>query len=137
MVKKVLEHTIEVEVRYAEVDKMGIVHHSNYWVWLEILRIKWLNSNKIDYAKMEKDGLSIPLINADIRYILPIMFGETLLIKGVASRPRMNIVRFDYTIYNNKYAVTTTASTSHTVINKQLKPTSLPQSIRQILPFKK
>ncbi len=31
-------HEIEVRVRYAETDQMGIVHHSNYLVWFELGR---------------------------------------------------------------------------------------------------
>ena len=28
-------HETEIRVRYAETDKMGIVHHSNYLIWFE------------------------------------------------------------------------------------------------------
>ena len=31
-------HSVDVEVRYAETDQMGVVHHANYLVWLELAR---------------------------------------------------------------------------------------------------
>ena len=31
-----LRETVEVEVRYAETDAMGVVHHANYLVWFEL-----------------------------------------------------------------------------------------------------
>ncbi|MEZ4608120.1 MAG: hypothetical protein R2865_15350 [Deinococcales bacterium] len=31
-----------VRVRYAETDKMGVVHHSSYVLWLEVGRVEWL-----------------------------------------------------------------------------------------------
>ena len=31
-------HSIDIEVRYAETDAMGIVHHRNYLVWFELAR---------------------------------------------------------------------------------------------------
>lgn len=30
---------IDIRVRYAEVDQMGVVHHSRYWVYFEMGRI--------------------------------------------------------------------------------------------------
>ena len=33
---------IEIRVRYAETDQMGIVHHGNYALYLEMARIEWL-----------------------------------------------------------------------------------------------
>ena len=31
-------HETQIRVRYAETDKMGIVHHSNYLIWFEFGR---------------------------------------------------------------------------------------------------
>ena len=31
---------VEVEVRYAETDQMGVVHHAAYLVWLEVARTR-------------------------------------------------------------------------------------------------
>lgn len=33
-----IERTVDVEVRYAETDQMGVVHHANYIVWFELAR---------------------------------------------------------------------------------------------------
>ncbi|MCP4055406.1 MAG: acyl-CoA thioesterase, partial [Mesoflavibacter sp.] len=33
---------IEIRVRYAETDQMGVVHHGNYALYLEMARIEWL-----------------------------------------------------------------------------------------------
>jgi len=34
-------HEASLRVRYAETDKMGVVYHANYLVWLEIGRTEY------------------------------------------------------------------------------------------------
>ena len=43
--------TTTVKVRYAETYKMGVVHHANYPIYLELARIEWLNDIGISYKK--------------------------------------------------------------------------------------
>jgi len=44
----------KIRVRYAETDAMGVVHHSRYFVWLELARVEWLKSLGINYKDMER-----------------------------------------------------------------------------------
>ena len=39
-----------VTVRYAETDKMGIAHHSNYAVWYEIGRTDFIKLFDVSYS---------------------------------------------------------------------------------------
>ncbi len=43
-----------VNVRYAETDKMGIVHHSVYPIWFELARTDLSKLAGFSYAKMEE-----------------------------------------------------------------------------------
>lgn len=43
----------KVTVRYAETDRMGIVHHSNYPIWYEIARNDYIKMFGISYTDME------------------------------------------------------------------------------------
>ena len=53
----------KVTVRYAETDKMGIVHHSNYPIWYEIARNDYIKMFGISYTDMENAGVMTPLLN--------------------------------------------------------------------------
>ena len=53
---------IPIQVRYAETDAMGVVHHSSYFVWLELARVEWLKSLGIDYKQMEQEGFFLPVV---------------------------------------------------------------------------
>lgn len=51
----VAEH--EVEIRYAETDRMGVVYHSNYLVWLELGRTKLIQDLGFHMLKWRKKEL--------------------------------------------------------------------------------
>ncbi len=42
---------LEVRVRYAETDKMGVVYHTNYLVWFEIGRTELLRMRGSTYRE--------------------------------------------------------------------------------------
>lgn len=69
-----------IQVRYAETDAMGIVHHSRYFVWLELARIEWLKTLGINYKEMEQQGYFIPVVQVDLQYKLPTFFDDRLKI---------------------------------------------------------
>ena len=45
--------TIDIRVRYAETDKMGVVYHANYFMWFEIGRCELLRAIGRSYRDME------------------------------------------------------------------------------------
>ena len=49
-----IEHSTEIEVRYVETDQMGVVHHANYLVWLELARTHLCANSGFPYAEIEK-----------------------------------------------------------------------------------
>ena len=59
-------------VRYAETDAMGIVHHSAYVVWLEEGRSAWFRERLQDAAGLCFDGSGWLCARGDrIEYALP------------------------------------------------------------------
>ena len=51
-------HTASVRVRYAETDQMGVVYHSNYFVWFEVGRCELLRALGWSYRELEAGGVS-------------------------------------------------------------------------------
>ena len=60
-----------VRVRYAETDRMGVVYYANYLVWFEVGRADWLRQTGWTYREMERDGISLPVIEARCEYRQP------------------------------------------------------------------
>ena len=46
----------QVRVRYAETDQMGVVYHSNYFLYFESARAESIRKLGFTYADMEKNG---------------------------------------------------------------------------------
>lgn len=45
----------KVIVRYAETDRMGIVHHSVYPIWYELARTDFAKEMEFPYSRMEEE----------------------------------------------------------------------------------
>ncbi|EVN70215.1 hypothetical protein P076_00195 [Staphylococcus aureus M1002] len=43
----------EIEARYAETDKMGVIYHGNYATWFEVARLDYISKLGFSYADME------------------------------------------------------------------------------------
>ena len=49
---------VAIRVRYAETDRMGLLHHANYLVYFEQARTELLRSLGLTYKDMEDQGFS-------------------------------------------------------------------------------
>ena len=47
---------VDIRIRYAEVDQMGVLHHSRYWVYFEMGRTELLRQRGMSYADLERSG---------------------------------------------------------------------------------
>lgn len=72
---------VSFPVRYAETDQMGIVHHSNYPIWFEIGRTDHLRQLGRTYASLEEEGLLLPLVNLNCKYLAPAKYGDEIEVK--------------------------------------------------------
>ena len=83
---ELMQHEIEIEVRYYETDGQGIVHHANYFQYFEFARVQMLKALGHDYADLERDGIFLVVYNVSCRYHLPAKFGDTLRLVTIAER---------------------------------------------------
>jgi len=90
-----LQHEIEIEVRYYETDGQGIVHHANYFQYFELGRVQMLKAAGFDYAELERQGIFLVVHSIGCRYLLPARFGDTLRL--VTRVERITLARIDHT----------------------------------------
>ena len=76
----------EIIVRYAETDRMGIVHHSVYAVWFEAARTDYMEKAGYPYPEIEKKGILLPLTNLQCTYREGARYGDTVLVKTVINK---------------------------------------------------
>ena len=70
-----------ITVRYAETDRMGIAHHSNYPVWYEVGRTDYIKLYGISVSEMEKAGVMMPLTNLTCHYKNPALYEDKIIIR--------------------------------------------------------
>lgn len=57
---------------------MGVVYYANYFVWFEVARCDLLRSLGYTYAKLEEDGLMLPVISTQCNYLSSAHYDETI-----------------------------------------------------------
>lgn len=91
-------HEVEVEVRYAETDQMGVVHHANYLVWFELARTSLCSRVGLPYAQIEAMGYLLMVVGAEVRYRRGARYGEHLLVGVAIERLRSRDLVFVYDV---------------------------------------
>ena len=71
---------IEIRVRYAEVDQMGVLHHSRFFVYFEMGRTELLRRAGFAYAELERQGVFFVVAKAAARYLAPARYDELLVL---------------------------------------------------------
>jgi acyl-CoA thioester hydrolase len=128
-------HETEVRVRYAETDKMGIVHHSNYLVWFELGRSEFCRTRGFSYKEMEeKDNALMVVAESYCRYKSPAYYEDILTIRTQIGEIRSRSLRFVYEIYRESdETLLAEGETLHLVTDKNKKVRSLPEGYRDML----
>jgi acyl-CoA thioester hydrolase len=90
--------SIELRVRYAETDQMGIAHHSNHVVWCEEARTAHLREAGVSYREIEKQGLLLVVVEVQVRYRSPARYDDLLKVDCWVRECNRRRVIFGYAI---------------------------------------
>jgi len=85
-------------VRYKETDQMGIVHHSNYFVWFEIGRTDLCLAAGISYREIEEAGFVLVVTEAGCRYRRPFQYDDEVIIRTSIAEGGSRSLRFAYEV---------------------------------------
>ena len=68
-------------VRYAETDKMGVVHHAAYLVWFEEGRSAYIRDRGWSYAAIEREGYRLAAGELHARFLLPARYDQRITVR--------------------------------------------------------
>lgn len=128
---EVLYSQSNVIVRYAETDRMGIVHHSVFPIWYELARTEFIKLTGMTYSKMEASGVMTPLVDLTCHYIRPAEYEDELVIKVWVGKLTPARIEFNYEVYHDQILINT-GSTVHAWVGKDLKPLNLKKNLPDI-----
>lgn len=123
-------HESTVKVRYVETDQMGVVHHSNYAQYYELARTECFEAcSGITYESMEADGVMLPILEFQSKFLKPAFYNQTLTIKSIVNELPTVRLTVDYEIYNDNNELINTGKTTLVFVNKETRrPCQPPES---------
>ena len=77
---------IQIRVRYAETDRMGLLHHANYLVYFEQARTELLRSSGAAYKELEDQGFFLVVAKAEVKFKAPAHYDDVLTIRTTVTR---------------------------------------------------
>jgi acyl-CoA thioester hydrolase len=73
---------IDIQVQFFDLDPMEIVWHGNYVKYLEVARCALLDKISYNYIEMKNSGYAWPIIDMQLRYVGPAIFGQSLRLRA-------------------------------------------------------
>ena len=126
---------VDIRVRYAETDRMGVVYHANYLVWCEIGRTDFIRERcGMSYADMERSGYQLAVADAAIRYHAPARYDDRVRVHTTLTEVRSRTVTFEYLVtHADTGDRLVSARTTLVSIDGGGRTVSLPQPLRAVL----
>lgn len=122
-----LFYRFSFRVRYGETDQMGVVYHGNYPQYLEMGRVEWLRALGISYKSMEENGIMLPVISLQIKFIKSAVYDDLITVVTRLKKTPSVRIEFDYEIYNESTELLVEANTVLAFIDaKTKKPVKCP-----------
>jgi acyl-CoA thioester hydrolase len=131
--KKPLEATHHLRVRYSEIDAFGTYYNSRALEWFECGRTELCRALGKPYTEWEADGVSGPLVEAHVEYLGPAKYDDELKITASGKFVSRVRVRFDVRIENAATGRPICRGyTIHAVTDPAGKPIRPPEWLKEI-----
>jgi acyl-CoA thioester hydrolase len=123
-----------LRVRYAETDQMGVVYHSNHFIWFEVGRVELLRQMGFSYRDMEsQDNCFIAVAEAKCRYRAPARYDDEVMVRTELLNVRDSVVHFGYELRRAADGLLLAeGETTHIVTNAAMKITVLPEKYLKV-----
>ena len=132
---EVVTATVEVEVRYAETDQMGVVHHANYLVWFELARTRLCAESGFHYSEIERLGYLLMVSGATLRYRAGARYGDRVGVTAWVERMGSRGLAFGYAVRRGEELLAT-GTTEHIWVEAATRrPAVTPAPLRE--PFRR
>jgi len=127
-------HETKIRVRYGETDKMGYAYYGIYPQYYEVGRTELIRSFGLSYKKLEDEGIMLPVLNLEIKYLKPAFYDDELTIKTKLVKMPAIRIEFEYEVYNQNDELLNMGNTTLVFIDaKTRKPRKAPQDFLEQL----
>jgi acyl-CoA thioester hydrolase len=124
-----LSGEIAIRVRYAETDRMGLLHHANYLVYFEEGRTELLRSLGMSYRDLEDQGYLLVLTRAQVRYRRPARYDDLLTLRTTVLRTTLVKIVHRYEVFRDGELLAE-GETTLGCVDREGRVQQLPESLR-------
>ncbi|GEM44975.1 acyl-CoA thioesterase [Deinococcus cellulosilyticus] len=124
-----MEYSTQIRVRYAETDQMGVAHHSNYAVWMELARVEFMRELNMDYREVEAQGIYLMLTRLDVRYRRAARFDDVVKITVKVAEVKSRTMAFDYLLTSETGETIATGTTEHVATDRSYRLVRIPENL--------
>ena len=119
---------IDVRVRYAETDQMGVAYYASYIVWFEVGRSEYCRAKGFSYRELEELGYRLVVVDLRCRYKGSVRYDEMIVVRTQLKDLKTRMVTFGYSILKKEtQEVVVHGETRHLCLNKKGNPSSMPE----------
>lgn len=118
-----------IRVRYAETDRMGLLHHANYLVYFEHARVELLRAQGLTYRDIEDQGFLLVLTKLEVRYRRPAYFDDLLTVRTTVERTTAVRIDHRYEVVRGAELIAE-GSTTLACVDRDGRPQALPEALR-------
>jgi acyl-CoA thioester hydrolase len=120
---------VDIRVRYAETDQMGVAYYANYLVWFEVGRSEFCRERGFRYADLEAMGYQLVVTDVHCRYRSSTQYDETVIVRTRLKDANKRMITFGYQILrkDKEEEVITEGETQHICVDLNGKTKSLPE----------
>lgn len=121
------QHETEYRVRYGDTDQMQYMYYGRYPYLFEIGRVEAMRALGFSYRSFEAEGVMMPVLDLQCKYIKPAFYDELLRIRTqVSEMPGVRIL-FSYEIFNEQAALIHQGSSTLVFVSmKTNRPCAIP-----------
>jgi acyl-CoA thioester hydrolase len=121
---------VTIRVRYAETDRMGLLHHANYLVYFEQARTELLRSLNLTYRDMEDQGFLLVVTKVEVQFRRPAKYDDLLTIRTTVVKTTMVRIDHKYEVYCEGQLLAEGSSTL-ACVDRTGRPQVLPEFLRE------
>src|SRR5271170_5597918 len=125
---------MEKRIFYHDTDAGGIVYYGQYLCYLEEARTEFLEKRGLSVELFKERGYGYVVRQCNISYRSPARYGDTVVCDAQLKNMGASQLIFDQTVKDKKDGrLIVQAEVSLVCLNKDFKPTVIPEDLRQKL----
>ncbi len=119
-----------IRVRYAETDRMGLLHHANYIVYFEQARTELLRNRGWSYREIEDAGHFLVIVEVGCKFKRPAHYDDLLTIKTIVEKVTHVKIVHRYEVRRDGLLLAEGHSTL-ACVDAEGRPQALPEALRK------